>query len=187
MGICDRCYGVLRGTRRTARDAGPPRPPCDCDPKSSLIDNHALRVDVGVSIFIVRMNETTKLRELLLGKRKGPHCPGTYGLPGGKMDYGESPLETAQRELREEVGPDLQHTPLQPLRTQPYANTVFDNGKHFITLYFVGHWLSGEPALMEPTKCEGWIWATSNELPGPLFPTLATNPQIVQAGLYVRL
>ncbi len=30
-------------------------------------------------------------------------------------------------------------------------------------------WLSGEPNVMEPDKCEGWAWYDLNNLPKPLF------------------
>jgi 8-oxo-dGTP diphosphatase len=42
-------------------------------------------------------------RVLLLRRRKHPF-PGLWTGPGGKVDFGESPVECAVRELREETG-----------------------------------------------------------------------------------
>lgn len=43
--------------------------------------------------------------ELLLIKRPDDvHCGGLWSLPGGKVEEGETPLDTAVRELREETG-----------------------------------------------------------------------------------
>ncbi len=47
--------------------------------------------------------------EILLGKRdnKAPFYPNTWGLPGGMMEYNELPEETAKREVKEELGIDI--------------------------------------------------------------------------------
>ena len=50
--------------------------------------------------------------EFLLGKRKGAHGAGEWGLPGGKMDFGESVNEAVLREVREETGLDVELTSL---------------------------------------------------------------------------
>ena len=44
-------------------------------------------------------------RELLLLKRPDDvHCGGLWSFPGGKMEAGETPQDTAKRELSEETG-----------------------------------------------------------------------------------
>ena len=42
--------------------------------------------------------------KVLLIKRKKPPFVGYWGLPGGKIDFGEHPEEAARRELMEETG-----------------------------------------------------------------------------------
>jgi 8-oxo-dGTP diphosphatase len=42
--------------------------------------------------------------QVLLLKRRKPPFPGQWTGPGGKVDHGESPVECAIRELREETG-----------------------------------------------------------------------------------
>ena len=35
---------------------------------------------------------------------------------------------------------------------------VKDNNKHYVTLYIVCEYESGEPEIKEPDKCEAWEW-----------------------------
>jgi 8-oxo-dGTP diphosphatase len=42
-------------------------------------------------------------------------------------------------------------------------------GKHYITIFVVSVYDSGEVKNMEPHKCEGWGWFEWVQLPSPLF------------------
>lgn len=119
-------------------------------------------VRVGVAV-IVRNPEG----KVLMGLRCGLHGPGTWSLPGGNMDFGESPEETAKRELLEETG--LVAIAIQVYERCPYANAPFpETGKQYITLYFE-ILAEGEPKRMEPDKCARWEWCDPKDLPQPLF------------------
>jgi 8-oxo-dGTP diphosphatase len=154
-----------------------PSCPCGCercgrdiyDLSKLVVDEHLNRgktpepVRVGVAVIVQRDDK------LLFHLRKGKHGPGTWSFPGGNMEHGETPAETALRELHEEVGPSLQHLPLVEYQECPYVSTVFPNGKHYITLYFFTIWTEGVPIVMEPEKCERWEWFRARNLPHPLF------------------
>ena len=58
----------------------------------------AKRPSVGVGV-IIRNGD-----HLLLMKRQNSHGDGTWSMPGGHLEYGESPQECAIREAEEEVG-----------------------------------------------------------------------------------
>lgn len=106
--------------------------------------------------------------KVLLGRRS-QNCrrgPGMWGLPGGLMEWGETPIEAAYRETREEVG--MAPRRMRRYETCPYSSTVYD-GEHYITLYFEGDASREEVDLREPEKCDGWQWFAPDALPAPLF------------------
>jgi 8-oxo-dGTP diphosphatase len=81
------------------------------------------------------------------------------------LQYGESVEECARRELREETG-----LLLEEVQLGPYTNDIFDEANcHYVTLYAVGDWLTGDAELREPEKCEEWGWFEWSCLPLPLF------------------
>lgn len=102
---------------------------------------------------------------MLLGKRKGSHGAGTWSAPGGKLEFGESIEQCAQRELREETSLEL-----GPIALGPYTNDLFaEIGEQYLTVFVLAPHAVGEPANMEPHKCEGWAWFPWSALPSPLF------------------
>lgn len=127
-------------------------------------------VRVGVCIAVYRYHRHHI--SVLLGRRKGSHGAGTWAFPGGHIEYGESPQETAIRELKEELGPQCVFTDLRVNSITPFDSTVFAEEKHYITLFYEAVLVEGEPKLIEPHKCEGWEWFDTRRLPQPLFGAL---------------
>lgn len=115
------------------------------------------RVGVGVFIF--------KDGKFLVMKRKGSHGEGSWSLPGGHLEFGETPEETAAREVREETGLEIANVAFAAV-----TNDIFvDENKHYVTIWTKSDWKSGEPAIIEPDKCVEIRWADFNSLPSPLF------------------
>ena len=109
---------------------------------------------------------------VLFGKRKGSHGEGTWGLPGGHLEFGESLLRCAVREVREETGIEL-----DPARVKraplDFTNDIFPReGVHYITLFLVAEIDERQEAkLLEPERCEEWRWHPFSEqgIPTPAF------------------
>ena len=119
-------------------------------------------VKVGVGVFVKKGDD------FLLGLRIGSHGAGTWALPGGHIEFGESIEDCAIREVLEETGMTINN--VQPLT---FTSDLFvDVNKHYITLFVSSDWVSGEPMLREPEKCQSWQWHRWHELPEPLFPPL---------------
>ncbi len=117
------------------------------------------RPKVGLGVIIIRDDL------VLLGKRKNSHGEGTWNFPGGHLEINESIADCARRETKEEVGLEITN-----LQYGPYTNDIFyKEGKHYITVFVIASSKSGEPEVMEPTKCEEWRWFKWNELPKPMF------------------
>lgn len=124
----------------------------------------ARRPQVGVGVIVLR--DTM----ILLGRRIGSHGSGTWALPGGHLEFGETVEQCAAREALEETGLDV-----QVVARGPYSNNIFPaEGKHYVTLFVVARAPTGSPMVREPAKCLGWSWFRWSELPSPLFPPLAS-------------
>lgn len=115
---------------------------------------------IGVAVLLKENNK------ILLGYRKSELGKNTWGLPGGKLDFGEEPIKCAIRELKEETNLDVN---ISGLKFIGFSNSVFDNEKHYITLIYEIKNFSGELKIMEPDKCEEWKWFNYNNLPSKLF------------------
>jgi 8-oxo-dGTP diphosphatase len=119
---------------------------------------------VGVGAIILRHGL------VLLGQRVGSHGAGTWALPGGHLEFGETVEECAAREVREETGLILQR-----LKAAPYTNDLFaSDEKHYVTLFVIAESHEGEAVVLEPDKCLGWQWFRWSALPSPLFRPLQT-------------
>ena len=119
---------------------------------------------VGVGVIVLRNGL------VLLGERIGSHGSGTWALPGGHLEFGETVEHCAAREVREETGLEL-----QDIKAGPYSSDLFaSEQKHYVTLFVVLSSLEGEPETVEPTKCSRWQWFKWSELPTPLFQPLQT-------------
>lgn len=102
---------------------------------------------------------------VLVGRRKNTHGDGTWQFPGGHLEFGESPEECAKREVYEETGISIRN-----LRTGPYTNDVFNGeDKHYVTLFVIADYHSGQATVNEPDKCDEWRWCRWETLPEPRF------------------
>jgi 8-oxo-dGTP diphosphatase len=118
---------------------------------------------VGVGVFVLRNGL------VLLGLRRGAHGAGTWALPGGHLEFGESIEHCAAREVHEEAGLEIDVS-----ARGPYTNDVFEDvGKHYVTVFVLARAPHGHPERREPDKCAEWRWCRWSDLPTPLFPPLA--------------
>ena len=117
------------------------------------------RPKVGVGVFVKRDGK------ILVGKRKGSHGAGTWALPGGHLEPGESFETCCRREVLEETG--LVINSISPV---VFTNDVFyHEGLHYITLFFRGDYESGKATVTEPHHCEEWRWVSPKHIPQPIF------------------
>lgn len=117
------------------------------------------QVRVGVGAIVERGGK------VLLLKRRNAHGHGSWGFPGGHLEFGETPEAAARREVREETG-----LRVDGMKPAGFTNDFFRNeGKHYITLYLLCKKANGIPQVMEPEKCERLGWFGWNKLPKPLF------------------
>lgn len=119
--------------------------------------NKVTRVGIGVFVF--------KDGKFLMGQRRGSHGEGSWSIPGGHLEFGETFENTAKREVLEETGLHITN-----IRFGAVTNDHFkDDGKHYVSVWVVGDWVSGEAQILEPDKLVDMQWYDFDTLPEPLF------------------
>ncbi len=88
---------------------------------------------------------------------------GTWTLPGGKLEFLESPIECAKRETKEETDLDVKNLKLISVSDDKIPKA------HFITLGFVCKDFEWEPKTMEPEEITKWRWFDIEKLPEKIF------------------
>ncbi|KAF9889998.1 hypothetical protein FE257_006678 [Aspergillus nanangensis] len=124
---------------------------------------------VGISVFA-----QNKSGKFVLGKRQGSFgsgspnfvtYKGTWGLPGGHLEFGESFETCAARGVLQETGLDV-----RDLRILTVMNSVMPaEGRHYAVVFLAGYISEGEeraskPRILEPEMCAAWEWLTWDEL-----------------------
>lgn len=126
---------------------------------------------VGIGVMVWKDNK------VLLGKRKNSHGAGQYAWPGGHLEYMESFADCAKREVKEEAGIDIENVQFMRLMNlKTYAP------KHYVDIGLKAEWKKGEPQVLEPDKFENWGWYSLDQLPHPLFDTIATYLEAYTTG-----
>jgi 8-oxo-dGTP diphosphatase len=118
----------------------------------------AKRPSVGIGVLIMN-----KDGHILLSKRKKKYGFGKLALPGGHVEWMESLVETAKREVLEETG--IQLDKVEELRD--YTEEIRpEDGKHYVTFYLIAQMPEDqEPRQMEPAKHGPWGWYDPFKLP----------------------
>lgn len=119
-----------------------------------------IRPRVGVATIIKNDDK------ILLGHRISQLGFDSWGLPGGKLDFGEEPKNCVIRELKEETN---LITTSDKLKLIGISNAIFDNETHYITIIYEVDSYDNEIKIMEENKCKMWKFFAYDELPKNLF------------------
>lgn len=87
---------------------------------------------------------------------------GCFDVPGGFLLPGEEPLAGLEREVREELGVEIEVTEGDFVQAVPH--TYGDEGDFVLSLGFVARILSGEPEARDDVA--GIEWVTAGDLDG---------------------
>ncbi|WP_344232303.1 NUDIX hydrolase [Kribbella hippodromi] len=121
------------------------------------------RVVPAAYVLVRRGNEV-----LLLLRANTGYMDGHWAMPAGHVEQGESAIAAAVRELREEVGLEVQPADLVPLTAMHRTGGNGEPIDERVDFFFEVSTWSGEPRLMEPEKAAGLEWYALDALPEPL-------------------
>lgn len=115
------------------------------------------KIGIGVLVF--------KDGKFLMGKRMGSHGQGSWSVPGGHLEFGESFEDTAKREVLEETGLTIQNICFGAVTNDYFPK----EDKHYVTIWMVSDYKSGTATILEPDKYVDQDWFDFDHLPSPLF------------------
>ncbi|MFA5129444.1 MAG: NUDIX domain-containing protein [Patescibacteria group bacterium] len=129
---------------------------------------------VGVTILIIKDGK------FLLGQRmNGMVAEHQFQTPGGHLENGESVIQCAIREVKEET--DLE---IENIRFACVNNVTAFLPHHYVMICLIADWKSGEPRNCEADKCVDWDWYDISSIPSPLTPASTSVIQAYQTGDY---
>lgn len=99
----------------------------------------------AVRCYLIKDNEVVVTKY-----KKGNKKEGYYDIPGGKIEEGETPKQTAIREMKEETGIEIQNLKYKGIMTIEYPDRLF------IFDTFITKEYEGEPQEFEENTSE-WI------------------------------
>ncbi len=120
-----------------------------------------LKVRSGCGVLIV--NECGEIFLQLRGAHSKGES-GSWALPGGKIEEGETGEQAAIREIKEELGVEITLTGQFP----SYDHIIPEKNESWITNVFTAKIISGIPKILEPEKCSEIGWFALTALPTPI-------------------
>ncbi|MFB9968304.1 NUDIX hydrolase [Sinosporangium siamense] len=139
-----------------------------------------MRQQVTVDVHIILRRD----RDVLLCLRQGGYASGQYCLPSGHLDDGETVVDCAVREVREEVGVTIKPAALQPASV---IHHLSPEGRPRVGFFFATTVWEGEPYNAEPDKCAKISWVPMDVLPGNTVPYAAAGLAHYRGGVGIGL
>jgi len=116
------------------------------------------RPKIGIGSLVVRDGK------ILIGKRLHGHGAGTFQIPGGHLEFGETLEECAIREATEECG----LTDFEVGGVVSISNDIHYD-KHYVSIGILLISKSGEPFNTKEGEAD-WYWCDPKDIPKNFFP-----------------
>lgn len=115
-------------------------------------------IGVSAGAFIVNLKG-----EVLLCKRSknARNEKGKWEAPGGQVHFGETREQAIKREIKEELGVDIQIIDVLNVADE----ILLKDKQHWLPTTFLVSIKRGKPKIMEPEKCDEIGWFSLNKIP----------------------
>ncbi|GIH49329.1 ADP-ribose pyrophosphatase YjhB, NUDIX family [Microbispora rosea] len=145
-----------------------------------VVDVHLLLIDGGAP---VHSGVSTGGAKVLLGRRQGTgYADGEWQImPSGHLEEGESVVDTAVREAREELGIEVDGC--EVVHVMHHRNA---GGTARIGMFLVPRSITGIPVNAEPHKCAELAWFPLDRLPERTVPYARAGVEAVRRALASR-
>jgi 8-oxo-dGTP diphosphatase len=116
----------------------------------------------AVYLFLLKAGD-----EVLLMRRAGTgYADGSYSVPAGHIDPGESATAAIIRETIEEIGVEVELRDLRLVHVMHRRSVGTDcTNSERVDFFFVAERWTGEPVNCEPLKCDDVSWHPVTDLP----------------------
>jgi 8-oxo-dGTP diphosphatase len=125
------------------------------------------RPHVGVHLILA-----TGGKVLLLRRANTGYADGSWSVPGGCLDDGETLPAAAAREAREEIGITIDAADLEFAHLCHHADP---DGQARVGVFFAARRWAGEPVNAEPGKCSEIGWHHLDSLPADVVSYIRTG------------
>ena len=127
------------------------------------------------NLYLVRDDRILLIRRANTGYQDGQYAP-----VAGHVEQGEDFITAMIREAREEVGLTLSHGDLRVAHMM--YRLAYPEPERIAAFIVAKRW-AGEPAIMEPDKCDDLQWFALDALPVNMIPYARTGIQHVREGM----
>jgi len=115
------------------------------------------KIKLGCGALII--NEKNEILLIKRGSRAKTER-GVWSRPGGGVEENETVEEALRREIKEELGIEIEI--LEPFDFKEHFS---DNGQRWLALGYLAKIKKGRPKIMEPGKIEEMRWFSLDEIP----------------------
>lgn len=141
------------------------------------------KTHIGVGCGALIFND--KRNEVLLMKRSknSKNQAGWWSQPGGEVDFNEKAITATKREIKEELGIEIDIW----ARTPHIDHILKKEFQHWVAFPFLATIKKGVPKIMEPHKCDELRWFSLDKLPKKLSQTTRENINNYLEKKYIKL